>query len=358
MTDRVQVLKTESAENGGDQSEFQPYPTPIQPQEDMIECAGVYLQDSNNRDENIFISRLGNSIVFSSNVSLNSNNGSEISTTSGSLSLSPYNGNIELSHNSGALLKWSNSSTPTQSGELGMDLSTGRLRIYSDGSIRSLAYTDEISGGGAPADASYLVLSSNGNLNSERVLTAGSGISITDGGAGGSLTIAATGGGSGALTLVESKVVTWATQTLTFSNLDGNSDKIYRVFLKRGNLSQNQGAASIRPNGSTSGLSSRIHYWYPGAHGIGNESVWGLGFTSATYSTNSHLATELTIMAKAGSYRFMNASINYHNVSDHVAMNVFGLWQNTTDNITSLDFYMPTAWPVGTEIHLFKIATS
>lgn len=55
MTDRVQVLKTESAENGGDQSEFQPYPTPIQPQEDMIECAGVYLQDSNNRDKCLLV---------------------------------------------------------------------------------------------------------------------------------------------------------------------------------------------------------------------------------------------------------------------------------------------------------------
>lgn len=48
--------------------------------------------------------------------------------------------------------------------------------------------------GTAPDDASYVVLGTNALLDNERVLTAGSGIEITDGGAGGALTIAATGG--------------------------------------------------------------------------------------------------------------------------------------------------------------------
>lgn len=50
-------------------------------------------------------------------------------------------------------------------------------------------------GSGAPTNATYVVLSVNGTLTSERVLTAGSGISITDAGAGSTVTIAATGGG-------------------------------------------------------------------------------------------------------------------------------------------------------------------
>ena len=50
-------------------------------------------------------------------------------------------------------------------------------------------------GGGAPETAQYVVLATNGTLTQERVLTAGSGISITDGGAGSTVTIAATGGG-------------------------------------------------------------------------------------------------------------------------------------------------------------------
>jgi len=48
--------------------------------------------------------------------------------------------------------------------------------------------------GFAPDDASYLTLGLDGDLTAERVLTAGTGISFTDGGAGGTLTIAASGG--------------------------------------------------------------------------------------------------------------------------------------------------------------------
>ena len=48
-------------------------------------------------------------------------------------------------------------------------------------------------GGGAPTDAEYVVMSLNGTLTNERVLTAGTGISVTDGGAGSNATIANTG---------------------------------------------------------------------------------------------------------------------------------------------------------------------
>ena len=142
----------------------------------------------------------------------------------------------------GFLFKWLSTSTPTTAGDLGMNTTSGRPRSFIDGVVRELAHTSEIApstgsyvvlggdaalpneriltagsgititdagagstvtisatGGdsGAPTDASYLVLSSNGTLTSERVLTAGTGISITDGGPGGNLTIAATGGSSG-----------------------------------------------------------------------------------------------------------------------------------------------------------------
>ena len=46
-------------------------------------------------------------------------------------------------------------------------------------------------GGGAPTTASYVVLALNGTLTAERVLTAGTGIGIVDGGAGGTVTISA-----------------------------------------------------------------------------------------------------------------------------------------------------------------------
>ncbi len=50
-------------------------------------------------------------------------------------------------------------------------------------------------GGGAPTNATYVTLSTDATLTNERVLTAGANITITDGGAGGPVTIAATGGG-------------------------------------------------------------------------------------------------------------------------------------------------------------------
>jgi hypothetical protein len=52
-----------------------------------------------------------------------------------------------------------------------------------------------ISSGGAPATDSYVVLSASATLPNERVLTAGTNITITDGGAGGNVTIASTAGG-------------------------------------------------------------------------------------------------------------------------------------------------------------------
>lgn len=58
-------------------------------------------------------------------------------------------------------------------------------------------------GGGAPTNASYVVISVNGTLTSERVLTAGSGITITDGGAGGNVTIAAAGAGNTGTTTID-----------------------------------------------------------------------------------------------------------------------------------------------------------
>jgi len=46
-------------------------------------------------------------------------------------------------------------------------------------------------GGGAPTDAQYVTLAVDGDLSAERVLTAGSGVILTDAGAGGAVTAAA-----------------------------------------------------------------------------------------------------------------------------------------------------------------------
>jgi len=62
--DRVQVLKRETADLGGDPFDEQPWPEPIQPQEDAVEVAGVYFQDASNRDESTLIDRNGDDMQF------------------------------------------------------------------------------------------------------------------------------------------------------------------------------------------------------------------------------------------------------------------------------------------------------
>jgi len=60
--DIVQLIKWESTAGGG--TENDEVPTGIEPQEDNIECAGVYLQDADHRDRNVLMDRVGDDMVF------------------------------------------------------------------------------------------------------------------------------------------------------------------------------------------------------------------------------------------------------------------------------------------------------
>jgi len=62
--DRVQLTKQEWASLGGDVVDESPYPEPIEPQEDAVEVAGVFLQDSANRDESVLVARSGDDMTF------------------------------------------------------------------------------------------------------------------------------------------------------------------------------------------------------------------------------------------------------------------------------------------------------
>lgn len=83
---------------------------------------------------------------------------------------------------------------------LGLDAGLTAERVLTAGA--GITITDGGPGGpvtvastvspGAPSNAQYVTLAVDGALSSERVLTAGSGISLTDGGAGGPITVACT----------------------------------------------------------------------------------------------------------------------------------------------------------------------
>jgi hypothetical protein len=73
-----------------------------------------------------------------------------------------------------------------------------RLRLYMDDTDEHLKAIDSVgnvtdlftAGSGAPANSQYVTLSTDGTLSNERVLTAGTGISLTDAGAGSTVTAA------------------------------------------------------------------------------------------------------------------------------------------------------------------------
>ncbi len=80
---------------------------------------------------------------------------------------------------------------------------------------------------GAPTGASYVTLATNGTLTSERVLTAGTGITLTDGGAGSTITVAASGGSAG-LVLLEQHTAS-SSATLDFTTWYSSTYDLYQI---------------------------------------------------------------------------------------------------------------------------------
>lgn len=62
--DRVQVIKRESAALGGDAANDVEYYEPLEAQEDALEACGYYVQDAGARDENVYMAREGNNLIF------------------------------------------------------------------------------------------------------------------------------------------------------------------------------------------------------------------------------------------------------------------------------------------------------
>lgn len=201
----------------------------------------------------------------------------------------------------GAIFRFNAASTPLIPGDLGMNTATGRPNALIGGVSRELAHVSEI----APLTASYVVLSGDATLTSERALGASTGLILTDGGPGstvtlginngivatvsgttftgvtthvaglsgsltkltngtsylvagsnvtittgssGAVTIAASSGASGAMTLIETKTLT-TTGSVTFSSLTGDTDKIW---VMEGEITVSSGAnIEVYPNGNS-----------------------------------------------------------------------------------------------------------
>jgi hypothetical protein len=61
---RVLASKWELESHGGDAGDEEPFPVPIDPKEDKLDAAGLYMQDVDNWDETTLVNRDGNDMKF------------------------------------------------------------------------------------------------------------------------------------------------------------------------------------------------------------------------------------------------------------------------------------------------------
>jgi hypothetical protein len=156
-------------------------------------------------------------------------------------------------------------------------------------------------GGGAPTNAEYVVMSLNGTLTDERVLAAGTGISLTDGGAGSNATIANTGvtsnvPGTG-ISVSSATGASTITNTGVTSNVAGTGISV----------SSATGASTITNTGVTSLVAGTNITLSPGS-GVGDVTVTaatptGLAPNDASYLTlglDGDLTNERVLTAGTG----------------------------------------------------------
>ena len=108
--------------------------------------------------------------------------------------------------------------------------STDELLVSQSGTIAKTTVNDIVSlvsaGASAPTNATYLVVSTDSTLSNERVLTAGQGMQISDGGAGGNMTVSAVLETSGGMKFVSGKLAVRVADFIGFGLTDnaGNID--------------------------------------------------------------------------------------------------------------------------------------
>tara|TARA_R110000824_G_scaffold31733_4_gene102992 strand:+ start:3618 stop:6368 length:2751 start_codon:yes stop_codon:yes gene_type:complete len=136
-----------------------------------------------------------------------------------------------------------------------------------------------------PLDATYITVAADPKLPNERVLTAGAGITLTDLGAGSTITIAATAGGDGIFTAV-SPSAAYTTSSATFGAATTPTDTLTVAGTFSGS-----GVATFGTSLSSSGdvaVTGNVHaaQFYGGGAGITGISADGVDVTSSTADIN------------------------------------------------------------------------
>lgn len=165
---------------------------------------------------------------------------------------------------------------------------------------------------------------------------------------------------SSGLQHIETKSVTGSPVTsLTFSNLDGDTDEIYVLKYSILKATTSAFGADIQPNGNTGNQKSERKYWGPAVDTHDSFSVLRFMYNGSSTTGDVESGT-MIIHAKTGKLRNMMGYGQQTNPSP--AITVYGMlvamaWFETTTNITSLTINATVASgiDVGSKCSLYKL---
>lgn len=163
------------------------------------------------------------------------------------------------------------------------------------------------------------------------------------------------GGSTGAYTLVESKSISVATGSVTFSSLNGDVDETYLIV---GHIYTSGGSPDLRPNGLSTNQNFTAHaQWVDGTEDRATGST--MRFTRGGGTSVAH-GWVAKLSAATGRARVMT-SISFEQRGTagegymQSAGNTGSVWTDTTTNITSLDVAVSSGTMTG-RISLYKLA--
>ena len=162
----------------------------------------------------------------------------------------------------------------------------------------------------------------------------------------------------GGLQLIETKDITVATNSITFSGLDGDTDLVYKLVYDFIGVGVGVTNYTLRPNGITTSQGSiRHNFSSAGTHDVA--SFADLRF--ATIGT-AHTGGELMFHAETGRRRVYHAAHTGGGVVSGATAGVtarqwYGTWDETVTNITSLEIFASTASgiPIGSKWSLYRL---